>query len=264
MKTFKIIIYTICCSFLFISCEKEIDLDLDESPQLIVVEGIVYDNQGGNFVALTKTRAYDNNGAIDSISNATVKITDNLGTVFNLYETKPGYYTNPNLIGVAGRAYNLEVKIDGAVITANSIMDARSEIDSLSFEEETAFVEEDDTAQYRVYCHFTDPANVKNYYRLKAYDKDGQKDGYISLTDDYFDGIATFFPLFEMYFDEGDTVKVELLTVDEENHRYFTALYSSQGGEVPGNPPTNLIGEGVVGYFGAYAKSEMTIVVGEE
>jgi len=264
MKSIKLIILVVASSIFIISCEKKIDLELNESEQQIVVEGIVHDNLGDNYVLLSKTRAYDNNEAIETISNAKVKITDNLGTVYELDEvdTIPGYYTNASLTGVAGRAYNLEVNINGEVITANSTMDAKSQIDSLSYEEETDFTDED-TTQYRLYCHFTDPANVKNYYRLKAFGKDGQKDGYISLTDDYFDGISTFFPLFEMFFDEGETVTVQLLTVDEANHRYFTAVYSSQGGEVPGNPPTNLIGEKAVGYFGAYAKSEVTVIIGE-
>jgi len=262
MKSIKLIILVVACSLFIISCEKEIDVDLKESDQLFVVEGIVHDNLGDNFVALSKTRAYDNNGAIETISGATVEMTDNLGTVYSLYEIIPGVYTDSTLLGVAGRSYNLNVNIDGKVITANSIMNIRTEIDSISYEEEPDFGDGADK-KYRVYCHFTDSVNIENYYRIKAFSEEGQKDGFINLSDQYFDGKATFFPVFEVTYFAGEKARIQLLSIDEPNFRYFTAVYSSQGGEVPGNPETNLSGEKVVGYFGAYAKSEVTITIGE-
>lgn len=261
MRTVKLILLVVSCSVFLNSCEKQIDLDLKESDQQIVVEGIVYDNLGDNFVALSKTRAYDDNGAIEKISNASVKITDNLGSVYSLYEIEPGIYTDSTLLGVAGMSYELNVNINGEIITATSVMNTRAEIDSISYEEETAFAEGDET-EYRVYCHFKDSANFENFYRIKAFLGEEQKDGFINLSDEFFDGKSTFFPVFEVTYLEGEKATIQLLTVDELNFRYFTAVYSSQGGEVPGNPKSNLSGEKTVGYFGAYAKSEVTITVG--
>ncbi|MCC7332529.1 MAG: hypothetical protein IT232_07975 [Flavobacteriales bacterium] len=42
---------------------------------------------------------------------------------------------------------------------------------------------------------------------------------------------------------------------------FFSAISSSQNGEVPGNPETNIIGDNVVGYFGAYTKSELKLII---
>ncbi len=264
MKTVKKIIYTLSFSMLLIACEKEIDLDLKESEQLTVVEGIVYDNLGDNFVKLSKTRSFNNNGEIESISNATVQISDGAGGVFTLIEVDsiPGYYTNPNLIGVAGRTYELIVTTNGKTFTSSSLMSPRIEIDSLSYDELPKFNPEDST-EYSILCHFKDPENVVNYYRMKAFSDGVQKDGFINWDDVVIDGLSTALPVFEATYFEGENATVHLLSVDEANFRYFEAVRLSQGGEVPGNPESNIKGDKVVGYFGAYAKSEYTVTIVE-
>lgn len=263
MKTVKSIIYTLSFSMLLLACEKEIDIDLKESEVQTVIEGIVYDDLGENFVKLSKTRAFNNNGSVEKISNATVQITDGVGGIFTLTEvdTIPGYYTNPNLIGVSGRTYELIVTVNGETYTSNSIMRPRIEIDSLSYNEEPKFNPEDPT-EYRILCHFTDPENVVNYYRMKAFADGYQKDGFVNWDDVVIDGLSTALPIFEVTYLEGEYATVHLLSVDEANFRYFEAVRLSQGGEVPGNPESNLTGEKVVGYFGAYAKSEETVIIG--
>ena len=229
MKALKIIIYTFCCSVLFVSCEKEIDLDLKESDELFVVEGIVHDNLGDNYVLISKSRAFNNNGAIEHVSGAVVQITDDLGGVFNLTEQNntPGYYTNSNLIGVAGRTYSLNVMVSGETITGSSKMNPRIEIDSLSYNEEPSFG--DGEPEYSITCHFKDPKNIVNYYRMKAFLDDEQLDGYVNWGDDAFDGRATGLPVFDAFYNLGDSATIQLLAVDEPNYRYFVGVASSQG-----------------------------------
>lgn len=264
MKTIKSILYILSFSMLLIACEKEIDLDLKESEELVVVEGIVHDNLGDNFVKLSKTRAFNNNGSIEKISNAKVLINDGVGGTYTLAEvdTIPGYYTNPNLIGITGRNYELIVTVNGNTYTSSSVMNPRIEIDSLSYNENPKFNPEDST-EYSILCHFTDPENVVNYYRMKAYADRIQKDGYVNWDDVVIDGLSTALPIFEVTYFEGEEATVHLLSVDEANYRYFEAVRLSQGGEVPGNPESNIKGDKVIGYFGAYAKSEYSIIVGE-
>lgn len=262
MKTLKITLIAICTVTILTSCEKEIDLDLANSEQLYVVEGIVHDNLGDNYVLLSKTRPYKDNSPIETISNANIQIIDNFGGTFNLYEIAPGHYTDSTLQGIANRTYELIVNVDGKTITASSQMYPRVNIDSLSYEELTeAFWEDPNIPEYRARCHFTDPGNTDNFYRLKAFLGGEQEDGFLSLNDEFFDGSSTYFPIFESTFYQGDSVTIQLLSIDEVNYRYFTALTASQGGQVPGNPITNLNGEDAVGYFGAYAKSEQSIII---
>jgi hypothetical protein len=262
MKEIKILFIVALSSIVLFSCEKEIDLDLDESDQLFVIEGIVHDSLGDNFVLLSKTRPFDNNGAIEKISSALVQIKDGTGTTYNLLETSPGYYTSPTLQGTSGRTYELMININGEIITASSFMNARTEIDSITFEEEAGSGGgPNEEKEYGILCHFTDSLNFVNYYRMKAFLGNEQKDGFVNWSDDAIDGASTFLPVFNVTYIAGEFATIQLLSVDETNFRYFTAISSSQGGEVPGNPETNLSGDNSVGYFGAYAKSEQTILI---
>lgn len=261
MKKIKLLILTVCSVLLLFSCEKEIDLDLDESPQLFVIEAVVHDSLGDNYVLLSKTRAFDNNNPIEIVSNATVIIKDGTGAVYNLSEVSPGYYTDPTLAGVSGRTYELNVTINGEIITATSYMNVRTEIDSITYEADPSFGGPDEEVEYSVLCHFTDSLNFVNYYRMKAFLVDEQFPGFDNWNDIGIDGTSTFLPVFSATYLAGDTATIQLLSVDETNFRYFTALSSSQDGEVPGNPITNLSGDKAVGYFGAYAKSQVTIII---
>jgi len=262
MKTLKITLITLIALLIFTSCEKKIDLDLDSSKQLYVVEGIVHDNLGDNYVLLSKTRPYKDNGIIETVSNANVQLKDNLGNTYYFYELYPGYYADTTLQGIAGRTYELIINVDGKTITAKSFMNSRVNIDSLSLEEDPEpFWEDPNIPEYTARCHLSDPANIENFYRFKGFLDGEQEDGFLALDDKFFDGRSTYYPLFESTFYPGDSVTIQLLSIDEINFRYFTALTASQGGQVPGNPITNLNGEDVVGYFGAYAKSEQSIIV---
>jgi len=256
------IFFIVAISILLLSsCEKEIDLDLDESAQLFVIEGLVHDSLGDNYVLLSKTRPYNNNGVIEKISNASVQIKDDFGGVYNLYETNPGYYTDSNLIGVSGRTYELNVNIEGEIITASSFLYPRVEIDSIVYDEVPSFGGPNEEKEYNIICFFTDPINVVNYYRMKAFLGNEQKDGFVIWSDEAIDGVSTGLPVYDVTYFAGEEATIQLLSVDETNFRYFTAIYSSQGGDVPGNPETNLSGDNSVGYFGAYAKSERSIII---
>jgi hypothetical protein len=263
MSTLKRILGFLSVIVIFSACEKKIYLDLDESKDFFVVEGIVHDHLGDNYVKLSKTRPFDNNGAVEKVSNATVQISDGVGGVFVLTEVAslPGYYTNANLKGVTGRTYQLNVNINGNTITGSSVMPIRIGIDSLSYNGRSSFGGEGEAIKYSLLCHFTDPGNVVNYYRMKAFLAEKQKDGFVNWSDDAINGVSTGLPVFGASYLEGEVATIQLLSVDEPNFRYFTGILSSQGGEVPANPETNLSGENTVGYFGAYAKSEVSILI---
>lgn len=249
---------------LFISCEKEIDLDLDEDEPLFVVEAIVHDSLGDNYVKLSMTKPFKDNSSVTTITNANIVVKDNYGNIFNLYHTSNGNYTDSALQGVSGRTYNLQININGATISATSTMPERVILDSLSYKEKTeAFWEDPNIPEYSVRCHFSDPANMANYYRFKAFLSGVQEAGFQSLNDDLINGLNTYFPIFESTFYENDSVSVQLLSIDEFSYKYFNALSASQGGQVPGNPDTNLKGAKAVGYFGAFAKSEKSIIIGQ-
>lgn len=263
MKRYYTYILTLLILVLFSSCEKVVELDLEDAEQMTVIEGIIHDSISDNFVLLSKSRPFnDNQGSFEAISGASVVISDNMGNNFTLSEVEPGKYNNATLKGEQGRIYQLNVSINGILFTAISTMPSRVELDSLSYEEvNNPFGGNEEDITYRVFTHFRDPVNQQNFYRVKAYNGAVQEKGFISLKDDLFNGDDVDFPLFLSEFEANDTAIVQLLAVDEVNYRYFNAIESSQIGEVPGNPESNLVGKNVVGYFGAYAKSEKIITI---
>lgn len=263
MKQIFLIISVISFLLIFSSCEKRIDLDLDEANQKYVIEGIVHDRMGDNFVLISKTKPFnDNTSGLEKISGASVRITDNLNNSYNLYEVEPGYYTDSTLMGVANREYSLLITVDNKTFTAKSYLHPRVEIDSLSQRQtESLFWADKDIPEYRIDCYFTEPSGLGDFYRIKPFVFGEQEDGFIAFNDDYFDGLSTYLPVFESIFYEGDSVTVQLLSVDEQNYRYFNALSLAQDGLVPGNPESNIENEESVGYFGAYGNSEVSIIV---
>jgi len=262
-KKYTSILFVITIGFLMISCEKVVELDLDDAEQVLVVEGIVHDSLGDNFVKLSKSKPFnDNSPGFETVSGATVVVADNLGNSFILTETEKGYYTSASLQGFSGRAYFLTVNVNGKVVTATSVMNPKVNLDSLSHEKvNRPFSDPNEPASYRLRTYFFDTPNFTNYYRIKAFNKGIQAKGYIVLNDDLLNGGIAVFPVFRVDYAEGDTAVIQLLSIDEANFRYFNAIASSQNGEVPGNPETNLVGDGVVGYFGAYAKSERQLII---
>lgn len=246
-----------------ISCEKVVELDLDDAKQMLVVEAIVHDSLGDNFVKLSKTKPFnDNSVGYETISGALVIVTDNLGNSFTFTEATAGNYNCPTLEGITGRAYFLTVNVSGKVVTAQSVMNPKVNLDSLSHHKiDRPFNDPNEPPEYSIRTYFFDTPNYTNYYRIKAFNKGVQEKGYIVLNDDLLNGGIAVFPVFRVNYAENDTAVIQLLSIDEANFRYFNAIASSQNGEVPGNPETNLVGEDVVGYFGAYAKSERRLII---
>lgn len=264
MKTTKVLLFISALFFVFTSCEKVVDLDLDKAPQALVIEAILHDSIGDNYVIISKSKPFnENTGSFETVSRATVVISDNVGNSYVLNEVVAGVYNSLSLKGVIGRTYTLSVTADGKSVTAQSTMPPRVNLDSLSHEKrDRPFSDPNEPDTYRLFTHFYDTPNYNNYYRIKAFSKTVKQKGVLVLSDDLIDGDQVIFPIFQTEFEEDDTVIVQLLSIDEENYRYFNALVSSQGGEVPGNPETNLSGaENVVGFFTAYAKSERLFVI---
>ena len=264
MRVLTTILVLISVMLTLTSCEKVIELDLDETDQKYVIEGLLHDSLGDNFVKISKSQHFNNQNPFVQVSNATVTISGG-GSTYNLLESSPGYYTDPNLKGVPNTNYTLVVSVDGNVITANSFMPQKVELDSLAIQEDVFGEDDDEGQKYRVNSYFTDPFGLGNYYRFKGFliedNYPEQVEGFLAISDEYIDGLPTYFPFFDGSFLEGDSVVIQLLCIDEVNYRYFTAIEASQEGEVPGNPVSNLSSDVAVGYFGAYTKSEQLIII---
>lgn len=278
MKTIYIIV-SIVVSFLFLSCEKVIDLELKDSRPQIVVEGKLNNQKGHNYIILSRSGNFYDSNDFEKISNAIVSINDQEGRSYSLDEIEPGVYTDSTLTGQENNTYNLNIRVENQTITAHSTMPVLVPIDSLSVEIKDVGPgggpngggpNGGEEPTYRLYCHFTDPAEVKNYYMLKAsysYSSPNGEETYTEsfiTNDDLFNGKSAKLGFRNFSVFKGDTLQVQLFSIDRANYEYYRLLEVNDMGAMStsiGNPTSNVEGTDVIGVFGANAVDAKTIIV---
>ena len=257
---FQIILFSL---FLY-SCEDIIEVELRSSEPAIVIEGIINNDSGPYQVRITRSTDFYDPGIYPGVENALVQINDDQGNFEVLREDSPGLYLAENIVGSEESKYALNVTLEGEDYYAESIMPNAVPIDSLEVEifPGGSFFEEG----YIIHCFFSDPSETGNNYRLIAY-HNGVNDGNFYLADDKFtNGNTMELLIFSQGIAPGDTMVVELHSIDEHVYDYYNTLaliVTEQGGgnpANPGNPITNL-SNGSLGYFGALAISRSTIVI---
>ncbi len=251
------------CIFLFTSCQKVIDINLDETEPTLVVEGIVSNTDESQTVLLSQTTNFSDKTEFIGISDATVIISDNTGTTDTLSMTDNGVYETSKIVGIPGNTYYLTIQYNNVVYTAQSTMPDLVVIDSLRITE----VEIMGMNLVMLAPSATDPGDVKNYYRFKVY-HNGDPDPTLFVSDDtYFNGISREFSLSpednnneENKIQKGDVFELELINIDEDVYTYFYTLDQtlSQNSASPANPQSNITG-GCLGYFSAQSSSSETI-----
>lgn len=272
----------------FISCEKEITVDLPNPEEKIVVEGHI---EPGSFpyVLLSVNAAYFAPTDLNAyqqylVKNAVVTITD--GTVTDtLHELIPGYgyfYAAKSLTGTIGKTYSISISAKGKTIYGNTSITVPVPLDSLWFKT----IPGNDSLGY-LYAHLSEPAGPGNYYRIFA-KRMGKDDDFIppfgSVFDDKFiDGQSFEFSFSrgsepnstkpddnneeEGYFKAGDTVIVKFCTLDKEGFEFYrsfeTELYSNGNPfAAPSNIKSNLKPDkNVLGVFCGYGVWTDTLIL---
>jgi len=111
-----IILYAI---FLPVSgCITKFMPDLDEKMELLVVEGLLTDQQETNTIRLTKSLPFGKKSNIKPLLGCTVSIIDDLDNSWSLKEKGNGYYITDslNFRGVTGRKYKLQIQSHSSVL----------------------------------------------------------------------------------------------------------------------------------------------------
>jgi hypothetical protein len=201
------------------------------------------------------------------VSDAVITITDNAGTVINFNEIEPGNYLGENVQAKSSINYSLSILSEGKLYVAEATIPQKVIIDSLTclYNPESIFYE----VGYVVSCHFSDPEESRNFYRLKTYninDKSKAKYSKDLYNDDVNNGKNVELTWSYDVYQQSDTVVVELYSLDEKTYDYYKTLFPISGGAemmsftTPANPNTN-ISNGALGYFGAYTISRDTIII---
>ena len=253
---------------IFSSCEKVIDINLDNVEKKYVIEAVLTDRAGTAKVLITQTKDFDEDNNFPGISGATVTIKETGGATTTLTETSAGKYESPALTGISGKTYHLSVIIAGKTFSAISTMPQKVNLDTIYTTDEFIFT---DTRKI-VNADFKDPTGRGNNYRFIQY-VNGLKEKQLFIqNDDYTDGRINNNKLY--YFPDdnddstiiksGNTVVIDLLCIDPNSYKYWFSLdRSSTGGgnqATPSNPVTNMQG-GALGYFSAHTLQTKTMEV---
>lgn len=253
------------------SCQKTVSIDLNKADPHIVIEGIVTDQGTPDSVGISMSGDYFTPSLyFPPVPNALVIISDNAGTVDTLKEDIPGTYRSHSLQGVPGRTYALNVAAQGKIYNAVSSMPEKVFIDSLYAIATRAF---DGDLGYYIYVIFRDPPTPGNYYRINLSDSrpipsdsiTGQR--YHLFDDKLTNGneLSVRLRTGNMVL-TGDTITVELLSIDQASYDYFNTLNDILTSDraptslAPANPNTNLT-NGSLGYFAAYTIDKKKIIL---
>ena len=239
------------------SCEKVIDVDLNDEDAKVVIEGTFTAGETTHRVVITRTLNFDESEPYPAVGNAVVTVTDDLGNSQTLTHVGNGVYEVTSYPVVSGRTYTLTAVVDGVTYTAQSKVPTTVDLDELM---PLSFQFGADTVNALIPLRM-DPAGEKNFYQFTLFNNGDRVSG-IYLQDDAFtDGIQVQQPIFdnEGSYESGDTAFVEMYCIDEPVYNYFYALVQNQTA-TPANPTSNFSG-GCLGYFSARTKDTASVVI---
>jgi hypothetical protein len=281
-------------SLILFSCEKNINFDLKDAPDVLVVDAsienghppVVILNKSFDFFSTLNPETLLNSfvhDAIVTISNGAVtsplkEYSYPIGGGFNVY-----FYgidsANPAnaLIGKLNTSYTLQISSEGKDYTASTTIPLLSKkIDSL-FWKPAPF--SDDSSDVVIYLKATDPSGLGNYVRyFTSKNEEPFLPGENSVFDDQvIDGTTYQFqldpgidinnpiPADSNYFKRGDTVTLKLCNIDKASYSFWSSwefAYQSIGN--PFAQPNKVLGNisnGALGAFYGYGADFKTLVI---
>lgn len=263
----KLLIFLVCTYGLY-ACETIIDVDLNTADPQTVVDAVICKQDGQHAIILTTSGRFQDAQGLAGIGNANILIDDGNGNTATFTDSVfTGYYTLDNYPLTTGSTYQLTVQHGDETITASSKLEQRVEIDSIYFEKSFFPTPKDEEQQYLVHVVFQDPPAVSNYYRILATVNDTLQRRKSVTTDELTNGQVRDYIFFGKDIYLGDTVVVELWTINEQAYKFYSTLddiLSSGGGfasSTPYNPITNL--SSGLGHFSVYQRSVKTAIVVE-
>lgn len=249
---------------LFTACEKVIDVPLNEAEQKVVIEAVLKDAPGANYVKISKTGSVYLEEGFEKVSDAQVTILEAGGATTIFEHVGEGVYQHPLFQTLPQTNYTLSVEVEDQLYEANCLTRKKPEMDSLSFVPLTGPFADPEDSLSLVSFHMLDPADETNFYWMKIFRNGNENSGYYLGNDEFINGQTFEAPFFGSEARPGDTVMVEMIMMDKPNYNYFIGLSNTLNSgpftAAPANPPTNIQG-GSLGFFGAYTTDTLTVII---
>jgi len=271
----------IALSLIFLSCDKGIVLDLNDMEPKIVIEGLVTNREGRQYVKITHTVDFYGNAedlSATAVKDAIVTVKDDLDNTYvfvhnpNSDPDSIGYYIPEDpFTGELGRTYTLNVQANGQAYTAVDQLFSVIPIDKLEYrvnEEEEKDPQEAGKI-YEALVFAKEPQETKDYYLFKFYRNDSimwDSENDVYYSDDEFlaeniDGVPS-----PNFYGIGDKAKVEAYSLTRSGFVFYAdlvKLINNDGGmfgSIPANCRTNL-SNGALGFFQVSAVSDKEMVL---
>lgn len=241
------------------SCEKVVNLQLNDSASRVVIQGNIYDQTGPFYIKISKSVTFDESNSYPPVTGARVEITDNVNQTEVLTESVSGTYKTTKLRGIPGRSYSLTVRTGSDTFVSVAFMPPAVSIDSLIFASSPFSGEKAATIR------FSDPPFAVNFYRLIYFVNNVQQKEFYILDDEIFQGASIKYALLPrgsgLTLVKGDNVTVWLESIDKGVYEYFrTAGHDKGQSTSPSNPVSN-ISNGALGYFNACSVRKISSIV---
>ncbi|HYC84294.1 MAG TPA: DUF4249 domain-containing protein [Chryseosolibacter sp.] len=254
-------------SGLLVGCEVPYDLDVAQTPEKIVIEGLVTDNPSHQCIKISRSVNFYDTGKTPRVTNAVVSVSDELGNVFgfvhnpNNHPDSAGYYVPAApFSGTVGRTYYLRAEVDGVLFEAREKLEPALSMDSLSYRVDPEEKENPDEMGrfYEVLLFAREPRDQRNFYLFKFFRNDtlalaNDTDIYFSddeLLAENIDGVPA-----PVYFKKNDSARVEMYSISRVAYVYYSDLWAllnndagGMFGPIPSSPRTNL-SNGALGFF---------------
>lgn len=284
----------ITITLLLYSCEKKIELNLDQLPPRLVVEATIENNKAP-MVVLSQSLNYFGTVDIQQLLNSFVHHADvyisngtqtqklkeyavSIGGGYHLYYYSTDSANIPAAFkGELNHQYSLRIVAGGQEYTATTtIPGLNKKFDSIWWKPAPKGVEEDKAV---VMIQVTDPPGYGDYVRYFTKRNSGP---YLPGLNSVFDDLVIDGTTYQLqvepgadrnikrddsdhYFNHGDTVTIKLSSIDKATYDFWRTMeytYASVGN--PFSSPIKVlsnISNGVLGYFGGYGSQYRTIII---
>jgi hypothetical protein len=239
--------HAIILSLTMMSCEDVIQLDVPKTDPYLVVDGSITNVAGEQVIKLSKSQDLLSLVTVEGVKNATVKVTDDLGKIYEFKDLKNiGKYVwtpakSTDIMGAIGRTYTLEINAEGEKYTAVSKLNRVPKIDSIVYKLDDANIRQQGTGKpdkgYDAIFYATDIKGVGDCYRVKIFKNDTLRNTADNIIIAYDaignkspigDGLVFVRPLRRLasteLYRENDRVRVELLSITEAHFDFWTQL----------------------------------------
>ncbi len=273
LTTHTLFLILVLMTAFLVSCEKVIDIDLNEAEPRLVVEGAIILNHGPFAVRLTTSGDFFTGEGIGFVSDASVQINGSDGQSEALTNTGNGIYITKNTVANPGIEYTININYNNKVYSGSDTLPEQTNIINLDYSASDLGTggpngdEEEYDGHFDVFCNFKDPAEKRNFYMLQikinGEDVEGRRK-YNLLSDENVNGQTVNYPFFGIGANYNDTISIILSAVGPATYDYFRTLNDavSQGGmgSTPYNPISN-INNNALGYFGTFTYDEKSFIV---